>query len=602
MALAACEKYVPVYTRVDDSNSAQISLTGTIASGIDGIGTTWKEGAQISAFVGYSTAGHQLNTLFEASSVNGAGATFATRVKKVEEQSSYVAFFPYDKSFNYSAVEDTVGFALPVTQTYSASGVSDGALPMIAKSSSTALEFKQICGIFRIAVTGEAKISSIEVEALRIAGRCYVNAATGAVSMADDAVDKITLSIEEGVSLSETASEFNIVLPPAKYASIYYTLYEEDGSQMAAYDEDVTITAGAVTTASATEYKADGKEEVNPDLSAAGYANCYVVTEAGDYSFECKTPLGDAVSGIRADWVWAVSGVWSSQEEASAAKLVRNVAYDSEAKTIKFKVPEGYTYGNVLIAMLDADNKITYGWHVWLTSKIGSVNIGGVEFMDRNLGAGGVLNVNDSDENAINNTPGMTWQWGRKDAQAGPRGYLATTEATAFTPGSTAYTAFNSSIANVDKWKVGSYELDENLSKLLNAGQYPCVNIANASAAAIFPGYGENVWPAEADPCPAGWQVPTRAQLNKLSSAKGVLSKSNPDSKVIANVFDNMLVMPICGYRNSGKAQTPTDGRYWASEHESTNAAHGYWFQITSTVSSQVANEIHSSFVRCVKN
>ena len=601
MVLAACERYTPVYTKADDSKSADIKLSGTIASGIDGLGAGWKAGTQISAFVGYSTAGHQLNTLFEASSVNGANATFTTRVKKVEEQSSYVAVFPYDKGFNYSAVEDTVGLTLPVTQIYSASGLGDGVLPMIAKSRSTSLEFKQICGIFRIAVTGVAKISSIEVEALRIAGRCSVNASTGAVEMAGDATDKITLNIEDGVTLGETPTVFNIVLPPAKYASVYYTLYDENGSQMAAYDEDVTITAGAVTTASATEYKADGKEEVNPDLSAGGFANCYVVTESGDYSFGCKTPLGQEVSGIRATWVWAVSGVWNSPEEASAAKLVREVTYDSKAKTIKFKVPEGFTYGNVLIALLDADNKIAYGWHIWLTSKIGSANIGGVEFMDRNLGAGGVLNVNDSDVTAINNTPGMTWQWGRKDAQAGPRGYLAANEDVAFTPGTTAYTAFNSGIANVDNWKVGGYELDGSLSKLLNAGQNPCVNIANASASTIFPGYGENVWPAEADPCPAGWQVPTRAQLNKLSSANATLEKSESNSKVIAKVINNMLVMPICGYRNSGKASAPTDGRYWASEHESANAAHGYWFQMTSNVSSQTANEIHSAFVRCVK-
>lgn len=602
-ALAACDKYVPVYTNVDDSNNAVLNFTGNIASGIDGIGASWEEGAQISSFVGYSTDKHNLNILFDASSADGASASFGTKIKKIEELDSYVAFYPYAKNTVYDAVEDTVGFFLPAMQTYVAGGVATGALPMIAKSGNTTLDFKQVCGLFRIALTGEAKITSIDIEALRIAGACTVNAGTAALSMRSDATDKITLSIPEAVTLGETATAFNVVLPPAVYSAVYYTVYAEDGSQMSAYDEDVTVTAGAVTVAGADAYLADATEEINPDLSADGVANCYVVTAAGDYTFSCIIPDGadKAASGVKADWAWATSGLWNSQEEASIDKLVKNISYDSEKETIAFTVPADFVYGNVLIALLDESNTISYGWHIWITSKINTANIGGVEFMDRNLGAGTALDVT-ADSTLIHNSLGLNYQWGRKDAHPGPRGFLSSDEATAFTAGMSTYSVLNTEVKNVGGWKMAAYAPETEVNNTVWSGRFP-TNLA-PSDADYMPGFGLQTWAAEANPCPAGYHVPTRAQLDKLSSATAAAEANSSNNRIVTVTFNGTLNMPVCGYRNSAKAKAPIDGRYWAQDHDSSNDKHGYWYQITSApkISSQTANEIHSAFVRCVKN
>lgn len=610
MFAAACDKYVPVYTNTDDSKNAVLNLKGSISSGVGGLGTSWTEGAQISAFVGYNVDLHQVNVLFEAGTVEGTTASFTTKIKKVEEQTSYVALYPYAKNNAYDATQDIVSFSLPTMQAYVDGGVAAGVLPMIAKSSSQNLEFKQLCGIFRISLTGDAKVNSIEVEGLRIAGACTANAATGAISMGEEASDKITVTFPESVTLGTAPTVFNVVLPPATYSALYYTVFAEDGSQMSAYDEDVTIAAGAAVNASATAYVPDGTggDDINPDLGANGPANCYLVTAPGDYYFKCMLPDGNGTiaTGVKATWVWAISGLWTSQEEASAEKLVKDVAYNSEKGEISFTVPEDYTYGNVLLALLDASNKISYGWHIWLTSKVSTVSVGGVEFMDRNLGAGGVLNVNDTDMKAINNSVGLNYQWGRKDAHPGPYGFISSDETTAFSAGSSMYSVINTGIENVSKWNMGSYTIDDSMSKLLWAGQNPCTLVSSGANANIFPACGLNQWAAEADPCPAGYHVPSRAQLNKLKE-DGVerTSVKNADNTLIsAAVFNGALVMPICGYRNASKAKAPIDGRYWAQDHESTNQLHGYWYQITAApaISDQTANEIHSSFVRCVKN
>lgn len=604
---AACEKKGPEYKNKDDDKSVVLDLKGTIASGVDGLGASWAEGAQISAFVGYSTDAHQLNVQFAASSVDGATASFATKIKKVEEQTSYVAIYPYSKNAKYDSVQDTIGFSLPATQTYVAGGVVPEALPMLAKSSTTELSFQQLCGVFRIALTGEAKVNSIEVEALKIAGPCTVNAGSGAISMKSTATDKITLSFSETATLSDTPTAFNVVVPPGTYSAVYYTIFAEDGTQMAAYDEDVVITKGSVTNAKTTVYSSEAPEEVNPDLTADGFANCYMVTAPGKYFFKCGIPDGNGTiaKGASVKWVWAISGAWATKEEASVEKLVKDITYDSAKDEIQFTVPEDYTYGNVLIALLDADTKISYGWHIWLTNKVNTVNIGGVEFMDRNLGAGGVLNVNDTDANAINNSVGLNYQWGRKDAHPGALGFVKADETTAFAEGSTPYSVINTGIANVDTWKMAAYDLNPDLSKLMNAAQNPCTLVSSAANEAIFPACGLNQWPAEADPCPFGYHVPSREQFNKLTGegVEATSAKNEENNLIAAAIFNGSLVIPVCGYRNSSKAKAPIDGRYWSQDHESTNKLHGYWYQIsTAKVSSQTANEIHSAYVRCVKN
>ena len=78
----------------------------------------------------------------------------------------------------------------------------------------------------------------------------------------------------------------------------------------------------AVVRMSTDFYDGEVSEVIRPkDLSAAGVANCYIVTEGGWYSIEPKRPDGTAVQGSAADWVWSsgsglVSGVHFSVTES----------------------------------------------------------------------------------------------------------------------------------------------------------------------------------------------------------------------------------------------------------------------------------------------
>ena len=580
---------------------------------LSGLNINWSAGDEISIFNGDDGGSGYGNARYRAGSINGDKAAFTFNPTDASDLTSagtvaeYAAIYPYQGvgTNSYDPGSKIISTSLPASQSYVDGSFSNGAFPMVALSGTDILNFSGVCGVLRLRLKGGAVISSIKVEADRIAGAGTIDmsASNPVLTMSSSATGVINYSCGSGVALdASTAKSFDIVLPAAVYTSIAITITDTDGGSQSFNASGLEIKRNTITPSTLDYIK---------NLSAPGYANCYVVTAAGGYKFSCVMPdaAHTAVTGSSANWVWATSGAWANASDADAGAMVEDITYNSVKNEIKFNVPEGFTYGNVLIALLDADNKIAYGWHIWLTSPISTVTLNGVEVMDRNLGAGGALDVTDTDENVVNNTVGLNYQWGRKDAHPGPLGYLSAAETTAFTAGSTAYSVVNTAIGNVVNWTYSGYTGDAGFTKLVDAGRHPCNVIPDSSQEDIYPAYSLNEWPAEANPCPYGYSVPTAAQISSVfdPTTTASLVKSETNSKVVGTKIGE-LIFPVSGYRNTGKAQGVADGRYWLADHTSVNAKHGIYCIIgptsgaTNRMKSSTANEIHSAFVRCVKN
>lgn len=132
----------------------------------------------------------------------------------------------------------------------------------------------------------------------------------------------------------------------------------------------------------------------------ASYANCFIVSSAGEYYFETKLTSGTTPEGIvSADWIWSTNDVY-------ADGLVENVRYDNGY--ISFSAKSGK--GNVVLGAFDKDGNVVWSWHLWLTEQPTTQTLdNGAIFMDRNLGA-----MSADPENAVL-TYGLKYQWGRKD-------------------------------------------------------------------------------------------------------------------------------------------------------------------------------------------
>lgn len=251
-------------------------------------------------------------------------------------------------------------------------------------------------------------------------------------------------------------------------------------------------------TASCSKGNTSDEPEILPsvNLSAEGkYANCYMVSEAGTYSFDTRLVDGSVIEGIEsADWLW-------SECDEAADGLLSDVSYRNGA--VRFTAAAAH--GNALIAAFDKSGDIVWSWHIWLTGTPDHQKLdNGTVFMDRNLGAASA---------AIGGgaaTYGLKYQWGRKDPFYGgdrnetDRAFSCADAHVKFNP------AHNAS------WKTAAS--DENTGTVDYATSHPTTFIFSTDNQVKDWLHVKNsyLWAARNtgaktnwDPCPAGYHVPS---------------------------------------------------------------------------------------------
>lgn len=251
-------------------------------------------------------------------------------------------------------------------------------------------------------------------------------------------------------------------------------------------------------------YDGEVSEVIRPkDLSSEGLANCYIVTQSGWYSIEPKRPDGTTVAGTAADWVWS-----------SGSGLISNVHYS--AGRIVFQTSGNA--GNAGIALTDGTGAIRWSWHIWMTPEAAAQSVGGVTFLDRNLGA-------TEFDGALVGSLGLYYQWGRKDPFIGANriqkeyANAVEYEGTGFqTTGDTGYTAlYLHNDALCEGFKFVNKDMDQATSIANPTVFYGVYNSGGWKGTNSEVGdYWGGVSGAKTnnDPCPAGYRVPTFDELN----------------------------------------------------------------------------------------
>ncbi len=249
------------------------------------------------------------------------------------------------------------------------------------------------------------------------------------------------------------------------------------------------------------------------DLSAAGRANCYMVSAPGRYAFDAKlrgNGVGDAATtgfdpkieitgDMEADWLWT-----------DREGLVSEVGLDRASGEILFTLGEGR--GNTLIALLRGGS-VVWSWHIWATEAPQSVEYAsGAHFMDRNLGASGTT---------VGGTEayGLYYQWGRKDPFYG--GEKTETSSTAFAEAKR-LTRVNPNHAAVE-WKIEKQSVAPEVAAAAPLTFYS----AKVGTTDTYDWSGKalaGLWGAAKtlnDPCPPGYKVP------EITAWEGICASNN---------------------------------------------------------------------------
>lgn len=361
-----------------------------------GTETLWQEGATI------NVNGNLLVI------TDGAGTSTGT-FGPYPKSDNYVAVTPVNAFIDYSSTVSTI--SIPSILKYDSSMMASN--PLVAASTDGNLSFKYVAGVLGVRVSGENVISKavLSSSSKPICGKAKVSFSGSEIEdvfVMNDSYKEESIDCESGVATSG-GQTFYFVLPQGEYKDLKLTLTNAIG-QMSVFDlSAVEITRNAKTTlADVIEWSPSVDDSSN--LSATGWANCYIVSAEGTYSFETRMVDGTRVDGITsADWLWA-----QDLENPTENSIISDVSYNDGKITFKASGKEG----NALIAAFNEAGDILWSWHIWSTDTPKLLNYKnrsdknpdlGYYAMDRNLGA--VSAEIDGGEATF----GLFYQWGRKD-------------------------------------------------------------------------------------------------------------------------------------------------------------------------------------------
>lgn len=294
----------------------------------------------------------------------------------------------------------------------------------------------------------------------------------------------------------------------------------------------------------------DGR--VYTDLSAAGTANCYLVSEAGDYKFKAVVGNTDGNVGN----VKSVEVLWESfgtDVMPEVGSLIDSVSYRNGY--VRFSTPETFANGNAVIAVKNSKGNILWSWHIWCSEEGWQeqvyLNDAGT-MMDRNLGA---TSATPGNVGAL----GLLYQWGRKDPFLGSSSIDSSVQA-----------------VSTGNWKVSS-------TRITNA-------LAFLNPTTFFSGWDNYLpdanWQSKKtayDPCPAGWRVPDGGE-NGIWKTAGFATTSFDGTNLGISFgisSPETTWYPASGYLNGGVGvldYSGLGGYYWSVTPYSNNYAYSLYF------------------------
>lgn len=243
------------------------SPSGSRTSLVSGGSVVWSEGDQIKLYNAVQTGG----SAFSADAAS-AGSSFAVFRGNIDGDAPFYAVYPASAGSSFNGSE--LGISLPSVQAYASGTFAQGASPAAAKSSDGAhLQFKNLCGLLCVQLTGSARISSISItsnadEALWGSGTVtFDDVPRLSVKYSEKAQRTLTLECSTPAQLSEeTPTPFYFVVPAGTLASGFTVTIEDSdgGSQTKSVRAGLDIRRSSLSSLSALKYNG----AVLPDISS----------------------------------------------------------------------------------------------------------------------------------------------------------------------------------------------------------------------------------------------------------------------------------------------------------------------------------------------
>ena len=270
----------------------------------------------------------------------------------------------------------------------------------------------------------------------------------------------------------------------------------------------------ALSETEGTNWTVSVKDSEYTDLSAAEAANTYIVSSKGKYKFNATIkgnggldPLtGTTATTIDPADIAGVKVLWELYNDVEKHinpiyHVIHDISYTGGYVT--FSTPDTFKQGAACVAIYDNSYNILWSWLIWATPEPETMEHNGKTFMKCNLGA---TNRHD-DGYSTYYVRGFLYQWGRKDAFSAASG--SNSDVYWFTP-----TAINVFVDYPTAPQSMATTIEHPTSRIV------CLTDATHSWMSESE-YNKRPWRDDVktiyDPCPPGWRVPTKVDMNNIA-------------------------------------------------------------------------------------
>ena len=433
----------------------------------DALGVYWYKGGSIEG-VGTGVVDKQLNDRITAKE---SGSTTIFKIDNHYLAQAWVKYLTYAYyPYNTSAGKDpfAVKFVVPssVVQTSAGDASHLNATDLLYSSviaewdykndetKNVKMTFNHALSVLNIALTSAQSNYSVSDIRVRFEDENEIfSVSDGSVNLSDGSLTlnsgtpEISLHFKEAAKLSATPVNAYMTITPGhagKTFSVYATV---NGIETKLGSKKVPASGLPAGVKAALSFEVNEIKAEYTDLSAAGIANCYLISAPGNYKFKANVKGNGVIPEMLSSAVTS-----AEMTPKSALVLWYNTKYDGKKPWndaspvyvnsvsldngyVCFSTPKEFVPGNVVIAAF-AEDGVTYdnitvdenrnitnatllwSWNIWAAEgydfEADAITVGGYKVMNRNLGA--ILDVSSTTgEYEPVNVVGNFYQWGRKD-------------------------------------------------------------------------------------------------------------------------------------------------------------------------------------------
>ena len=432
----------------------------------DALGFYWYKGGSIEG-VGSSVVDKALNDKLVAES-SGGSTTFKTSwYYMYQAGKDYLTYLYYPYNVNAGKNPLSVPFTVPSSQNQAGSddiahlaatdflyATTMANRPNGEAEQAVMVTFSHALSVLNIALTSAQSNYSVSDIRVRFEDESEIFSVTdGSVNLSDGSLTltsgtpEISLHFKEAAKLSATPVNAYMTITPGHAGETFFVYATVNGIETKLGSKKVPASGLPAGVKAALSFEVNEIKAEYADLSAAGIANCYLISAPGNYKFKATVKGNGVIPEMLSSAVPS-----AEMTPKSALVLWYNTKYDgtkpwNDASPVYvnsvsldngyvcFSTPKEFVPGNVVIAAF-AEEGVTYdnitvdekrnitsatllwSWNIWAAEgydfDADAITVGGYKMMNRNLGA--ILDVSStSGEYEPVNTVGNFYQWGRKD-------------------------------------------------------------------------------------------------------------------------------------------------------------------------------------------